>query len=389
MLVSKSFRFRLKPTEKQRVFFAQSSGSCRFIYNWGLAQRIEAYEKDKSTLSYVDQANILPSLKKELEWLRDVPSQSLQQSLKDLDQAYKNFFRRVKKGETPGFPKFKRKGLCESMRFPVPPKLLDKGHVKLPKIGEVKFIQSREIEGRMRNATVRKEGKHWFISFNCEVEQTIPENHGSAVGIDRGVAKTLTTSDGVQESIPKESLTRLDKKLKRLQRKLCRQKKGSSNRQKTKYKIGDVHRKIRNIRQDWNHKSSTTIAKSHGLVVLEDLKIQNMSKSAKGTSECHGKNVKAKSGLNREILKQGWYQFQQFLTYKCEWYGSLLVLVDPKNTSMQCSSCGYTAKENRKTQAVFKCEACGHKSNADHNAAKNILARGQRVLASGATALAG
>jgi putative transposase len=237
--------------------------------------------------------------------------------------------------------------------------------------------------------TVRKEGKHWFICFNCEVEAAEVVNHGSPVGIDRGIAKTITTSDGTFKSLPGEQIKKLEAKIKYLQKKLARQKKGSQNRHKTKWKIGDVHRKIINIRQDWNHKATTTIAKNHSLVVLEDLKVKNMSKSAKGTVVSPGANVKAKAGLNREILKSGWYQFQEFLTYKCGWYGSHLVLVDPKNTSRECSACGYTSAENRKTQDKFSCGSCGHSENADINAAKNILARGQRDLASGATALAG
>jgi putative transposase len=389
VIASKTFRFRLEPNATQRKIFAQTAGSARFIYNWALSRRIEEFENNNSSLGYNAQSKELTELKKSLEWLCLIPSQSIQQSLMDLDRAYKNFFRRVKNGETPGFPKFKRKGCNDSFRIPVQPTLLDDHFVKIPKIGLVKYTKSREVEGCIRYMTIRREGKHWYICFNCEVSLVEVPNHGSPVGLDRGVTKTVTTSEGTFTSLPKEKLKKLETKIKFLQKKLARQKKDSQNRQKTKWRIGEVHRKIKNIRQDWNHKATTTIAKNHSLVVLEDLKVKNMSKSAKGTSETPGKNVKAKAGLNREILKSGWGQFQEFLTYKCEWYGSFLILVDPKNTSRECSVCGYISPENRKTQDKFCCGSCGHSENADVNAAKNILARGQRDLASGATALAG
>ena len=389
VIISKTFRFRLEPNEAQRKFFSQTAGSVRFVYNWALGRRIEEYEKDKSSLGYSAQSKEMTDLKSDLEWLKFNPSHTLQQSLKDLDQAYKNFFRRVKQGEVSGFPKFKRKGDNDSFRIPTPPTEINDEFVKLPKIGLVRYTKSRNIEGRIRNMTIRKEGKHWFICLNCEVEIVEFSNCGTSVGIDRGITKTVTTSEGTFKTLPKEQIQKLEKKIKYLQKKLARQKKGSQNRQKTKWKIGDVHRKIKNIRQDWNHKATTTIAKNHSLVVLEDLKVKNMSKSAKGTIEFPGANVKAKAGLNREIVKSGWGQFQEFLAYKCEWYGSHLVLVDPKNTSRECSVCSYTSAENRKKQDTFSCCSCGHSENADINAAKNILARGQRDLASGATALAG
>jgi putative transposase len=328
-------------------------------------------------------------LKKEIDWLNLVPSQTLQQSLRDLDQSYKNFFRRVKIGGPAGFPKFKRKGQNDSFRIPVGPTYIDDNVVKIPKIGIIKYTKLRDIEGRIRNMTIRKDGKHWFICFNCDVEQEEVFNYGQGIGIDRGIAKTVTLSESSVMSLPKNKLKELNQKIKRYQRKLAKQKKGSANREKTKQRISNLFLKVRNIRQDWNHKASTKIAKNHSVVVLEELNTQKMTKSAKGTSDNPGDNVKVKAGLNREILNSGWHQLQIFLTYKCDWYGSKLILVDPKNTSRECSSCGHTTIENRKTQEIFCCVDCGHSENADINAAKNILTRGQRVLASGATALAG
>ena len=391
MLVSKTFRYRLKINKTQEKFFYQTSGNCRFLYNHFLNERITKYKEENKSLSYYDQANLLPFLKKELEWLRLSPSQSLQHTLKDLDQAFKNFFRRCKQGgESPGFPQFKRKGVNDSFRLPQGFQIIEKGKVKLPKIGIVKYVESRPIEDRIRNITIRRDYKHWYVSFNCEVEQSVQQTTKiSQIGIDRGVVNNLTLSNGDKYNMPKDELQKLQKKIKYLQTKLSKQKLKSNNRNKTKERISKLYLKIRNIRQDWNHKYSTMIAKSHSLIVLENLNTKSMTKSAKGDSDNPGKNVKIKSMLNRDVLNCAWYQFESFLTYKCDWYGSYLTTVDPKHTSQECSQCGNISKENRKSQSIFSCKSCGYSDNADINAANNILTRGHRGLASGATALAG
>ena len=383
--MSKSYKFRLEPRESQRDLFAKTAGCCRWVYNWGLANRIAAYDLDKSTLSYVDQANQLPALKKSNStiWLSDVPSHCLQQSLKDLDLAYKNFFRRLKKGETPGFPRFKKKGDGDSFRLPDPKHIQADGEwVKLPKVGWVRFRKSREIEGRLRNVTITKSCDHWYISFNCEVEVVVFHNEGEAVGIDRGVTDTLTTSDDRHFRIP-ETIKKLEFKIEKAQRKLSRKVKGSSNRKKAMRRLSKLHEKLRNIRTDWLHKTSTMFAKNQSLIVLEKLQTRNMTQSASGSVEEPGTNVQAKSGLNRAILRQGWHSFETMLDYKSKWYGSWLAFVDPKNTSRRCYSCGFTDQANRKKK-LFLCIECGHTEDADVNAAKNILkAVGHTVLACG------
>lgn len=327
------------------------------------------------TINYVDQANQIPNLKNKFVWLKDIPSQTIQQSLKDLDQAYKNFFRRVAKGEKPGFPKFKKKGFNDSFRFPQGVKV-EGSKVILPKVGAVKFYKSQEIEGKIKNTTVTREGKYWYISFQveCERDESIHDSNGS-IGIDMGVKNFATLSTGKKYK-PLNRFKKLENRLSIEQKKLSRKIKFSNNWKKQRMKVSNIHRKIANARNDYLHQTSTEISKNHTIVVLEDLKISNMSKSAKGNIEKPGKNVKAKSGLNKSILDQGWYAFRKMLEYKLKWLGGSIKLVNPKNTSRKCHVCGCIDEMNRQTQANFECQNCGHSENADVNAAKNILAAG-------------
>jgi putative transposase len=312
-------------------------------------------------VSYVFQASFLKDLKKEAKtsFLKEAPAQILQQSLRDLDQAYKNFFNRLKKGQTgksAGFPLFKKKGKStDSFRFPDPSQFSierinrKKSFLDLPKMGRVKFYQSRKILGDIRNCTISREGRYWFVSFNCEVEHEVPENLGSAIGIDRAVVTHLVTSENKKYALPVEPIKKQEKRLAVIQARSKRRKKFSKNWTQIKRKIATAHRKISRMRQDFLHKTSTNIAKNHSHVVLEDLKIKNMSRSSAGTPDKPGKNVKQKSGLNRSILRQGWGAFQTCLEYKALWYGSRVEYVDPKNTSRMCSNpeCGHIENANR------------------------------------------
>ncbi|MBU4140337.1 MAG: transposase [Candidatus Omnitrophica bacterium] len=207
------------------------------------------------------------------------------------------------------------------------------------------------------------------------------------MGIDRGITTFAQCSDG-KAILGISPLKKNLKKLAKLQRKLSRKKKVSANWRKTKLKIERLHNHIANLRKDFLHKTSTQLAQSHSLIVMEDLKVGVMAKSAKGTKENPGTNVKAKSGLSRSILDQGWQMFQQFLSYKLNWRGGELILIPPKNTSLKCRLCGHIAKENRINQAKFQCIQCGHTEGADLNASINILAEGHSVLACGVEALA-
>jgi len=382
MIVSKSFKYQLRLTQEQQSLCNQITGSCRYVWNRGLALKEKLWEEKKQRLSRFDLDGLLTEWKKELDWLSLPPSQSLQQINKDLDQAFKNFFR----GR--GYPKFKKKGKHDSFRLPQGIALTNQlskkvGQVQLPKLGIVRFTKSRELEGKIKHVTISKTCRNWFIAFNCELDIPKPEpKPQSVIGIDRGVKTFAQCSDG-QAILGVSPLKKNLKKLAKLQRKLAKKKKFSSNWRKTKQKIEKLHYYIANVRKDFLHKTSAQLAQSHSLIVMEDLKTKNMVKSAKGTKENPGENVKAKAGLNRSILDQGWQMFQNLLSYKLTWRSGKLILIEPKNTSLKCRICGHIAKENRIKQSEFQCVNCGHTENADLNASINILAEGHSVIACG------
>jgi len=357
------------------------------VGNESLELKKETWDQDKKNISHFELNNRLKGMKRVFEWLKFPPSQALQQVGKNLDFAFKSFF----KGNG-GYPKFKKKGRNESFRLPqgfsILPQLSNKiGVVKLPKVGEVKFIKSREVEGIIKFVTISKKLNEWYISFTCELEINIEERKdGSQIGIDRGIAKLVQCSDG--KDFAGISVSKKEKrKLKKLQQKQAGQEKFSSNWKKTGRKIQKIYFHVSNRRKDYVHKISTQLANNHSIIVMEKLNVAGMTKSAKGTIENPGKNVKAKSGLNRSILEQGWSLFQLFLEYKMLWKGGKVIYVDPKYTSQKCSRCGHISKDNRKSQAVFKCTKCGYELNADLNASKNILAEGHSVIACGEEAL--
>jgi len=273
-------------------------------------------------------------------------------------------------------PVFKKRGLNDGIRFPQGFKI-DNRRIFLPKIGWVGFYKSCEIPGKIKNITITNRGGQWFASI--QVEQMIEiGNHSSdsEIGIDVGVKCFAAFSDGtLVEGV--NSFRKHEERLAREQRKMARKKRGSNNWKKQKRKISGMHHNIANVRQDFLHKLSTEISKNHAKVYVEGLQIRNMSASAKGTIEEPGRNVKAKSGLNKSILDQGWHEFRRQLDYKLFWRGGMLVEVNPRHTSQRCSCCGYTAKENRTSQALFRCQVCGYEENADINAAKNVLTVGR------------
>ena len=354
--------------------------ACRFVTNRALALEIERHATGEKHLGYVGTTALLPRWKRETEtvWLSFLPSQILQQALKDLDRAYRNFFEK-----RAGFPSFRKKGRNDAFRFPQGVRLDEAiARIFLPKVGWVRYRQSRTVLGTIKNVTVRRSGEKWFVSIQTEREVETPLHPSPGIaGIDLGVARFATLSDGtVVEPLDfrKEKI-----RLKRLGRALSRKKKGSKNRAKARKTLSRLHRKIADKRLDFLHKVSTTICKSHAVVVLEDLNVANMSASARGTAEAPGRNVRQKAGLNRAILRQGWGTFRILLEYKTRWAGGLLLLVPPEYTSQRCSVCGHVSGENRKTQAGFRCLSCGYDANADLNAAWNILRAGHARLACG------
>lgn len=309
------------------------AGACRFVYNKALALQRENRKAGHKFIGYVAMAKHLTAWRNGLEtpWLKDAPCHPLQQALKDLEKAYKNFF-----AKHTGFPRFKRKGTGDHFRYPDPKQIkLDQANrrVFLPKLGWLRYRNSRDVLGEVRNVSVSHCGGKWFIAIQTrrEVEQPLPIA-ATAVGIDVGIARFATMSDGTFIS-SLNSFRMHQQRLARYQRRMSRKVKFSKNWKKAKSRVQKIHASIANARKDFLHKATTTICQNHALVCIEDLQIRNMSRSSKGTSEHPGKMVKQKRGLNRAILDQGWGEFRRQLDYKMAWNGGTLVAVPAHLTS--------------------------------------------------------
>ena len=375
MLRRQAFKFELMPNGEQICRIKQFCGCSRFVFNRALDWQNGQYEQDNNVkFSYTKIANLLPQWKKVFPWLKDCHSQILQQSLKDLESAFKNFFQ-----ERSGYPRFKKKGVKERFRFPQGCKLEQHNNrLYLPKIGWVRYRNSRNVVGEIKNVTVSQKCGRFYVSLQTEFEYTPPIHQGGEIGIDMGITRFATLSNG-EYFEPLNAFKTYKGKLAKLQRQLKNKVKFSKNWHKLQAKIAKLHHKIANCRQDFLHKISSTISKNHAMIYVEDLHVSAMSKSAKGTIDEPGKNVKQKTGLNRAILDQSWYEFRRQLDYKTQWRGGVLVAVAPHNTSRTCPCCGHIAKENRPTQSKFECIKCSYTGNADLVGAINILERG-RVL---------
>jgi putative transposase len=296
-----------------------------------------------------------------------------------LERAYANNF-----SKRANFPQFKKKGQSDSLRNPDPKQIkLDQGNARifLPKLGWLRYRHSREVLGTVKNATVSLSGGKWFVSIQTEREVQAPlPKANSAIGIDMGVARFATLSDGTFYA-PLNSFKRHESALRKAQRAMSHKTKFSSNWKRAKAKVQRIHSRIGNARRDYLHKASTAISQNHAMVCIEDLQVRNMSKSAAGSTDAPGKNVRAKSGLNKAILDQGWFEFRRQLDYKLAWNGGYLIAVPPRNTSRACPCCGHVSALNRQTQARFECVACGFEENADVVGAINVLRAGHARLA--------
>lgn len=396
--ILKAFKYKLKPNKAQTQFLFQQTGCCRLVWNKAVGLIQEKRKQagyEKYYLPYHKKGQectsaMLTEWKRdpELVFLKEIHSTPLQQCLRDLHKAYQDGFKKIR-----GSPNFKKKFQKQSFRYVQGVKIEHEAQqVYLPKAGWCRFVKSREIEGKVKNTTVSFEAGHWYVSFQVELEIPQPvHNSDSKIGVDVGIVHFAALSDGTYQDRTKqekEALEKIELRKKKLQRVLARKqgplkdkRKASNNWNKQKQKVNRCCHKIACIRQDFRHKQSTLLSKNHAWVCVEKLAVKQMSKSAKGTKEKPGKNVKQKADLNRSILEQGWYEFKRQLGYKLAWQGGELVEVAAQYTSQKCSSCGHTAKANRKKQDKFACVSCRHKQNADTNAAKNILAAGLAVLA--------
>ncbi|CAM2159364.1 putative insertion element transposase InsQ (plasmid) [Pararobbsia alpina] len=383
-----AFKFELMPTGEQARKMRQFAGACRFVYNKALALQKENHEAGGKFIGGFAMKKRFTEWRSgsEAPWLSDAPRHPCDEAILALDRAYKAFF----EGRM-SFPRFKRKGEHDGFTYPDKKQIkLDRenGRVFLPKLGYVRYRNSRDVLGEVRSATVSLRAGKWYVSILTAREVEAPVPHGPAVGIDVGVARFVTLSDGTFIA-PLASFRKHEQRLAKYQRRMSRKVKGSANWKKSKARVQRIHARIADARSDFLHKASRTISKNHAMIVVEDLKVRNMTRSAAGTVDAPGRKVRQKAGLNKAILDQGWGEFRRQLEYKTAWRGGYFIAVDPKNTSRTCPCCGHISAENRKTQALFACIKCGHEANADHVGALNVLAAGHAVIACGGMAQSG
>lgn len=384
--MNRAYKTKLHLNNKQAAYFRQCAGAARFVFNWALADRKSAYEERGETVNQYEQAHRFNSIKDELcPWIRDYPSKAIGEEFKHVDLAYKNFFRRVKNGEAPGFPRFKSK--YDIKKFSLRGRIhVADGRAKLPIIGWVKLAERGYVpeDAKILKVTLSERGGDWYISFQVEMSDPEPMSlNGRTLGIDRGIKVLLAVSDGESDTIipnPK-ALQAHEQKLLILQRKLSRQEKGSANWKETKAQINKVHQKIANVRAHHQHNASryVTAVIRPSRIVLEDLNTKGMTAKAKPKQDEDGRYLKnhraQKAGLNRSLLDAGMGELGRQIEYKAQWAGIEVVHADRWFASSKtCSGCGAVDGDLTLKDRTYTCEGCGLVIDRDVNAARNLAA---------------
>lgn len=393
----RAFKFLMRPTVGQTMALGEMLRDHCSLYNGALQERRDAYRHaSKTSVKYGMQSAQLKDIRsfdpeRQGRW----SFSSQQATLRRLDKAFAAFFRRIRSGENPGYPRFRGVNWFDTVDFPkdgdgcrwdsTPHDPVTR--VRLQGIGHVRVHQHRAVKGRVKTISVKREGKHWYVVLACDDVPAEPlPTTGAVVGIDLGIASFLTTSDGEHVPNPrhgKAAAARLEaaqQALARFPRRKARNR--TANHERAVQKVAVLHGKVRRQRLDHAHKTALALVRDHDLIAHEDLKIRNMVRTAapKPDPDQPGaflpNGAAAKTGLNRSISDAGWGVFLAILTSKAESAGRTVIAVDPRNTSRQCPECGYTAKENRTTQDKFHCVACGHTAHADVVGATNVLRAG-------------
>jgi putative transposase len=384
--VRRGYVFRLRPTARQHVALAACVDSHRELYNAALQERRDAWAHSKTRINYGDQSAQLTEIRSMRSDQAQWSFSSQQATLRRLNKAFAGFFRRVKVGQTPGYPRFKGKARFDSVEWPKDGDgarwLPDQKRVYLQGIGQVKVHLHRWVEGRVKTIQVKRQGRRWMLVLSCDDVPTnpLPET-GKQAGVDVGVVTYATLSDGTAVANPRwarQEASRLEVAQQRLQR----AKRGSNSRVARRETVAARHRKIANRRKDFHHKQARELVVRYDVLVVEDLAVANMLRRVKPKPDPDNPGLflpngaRAKSGLNLSISDAGWGQFVSILRAKAEDAGRTWIEVNPRHTSDGCECCGHAAPENRVSQAEFVCQRCGHIAPADEHAARSILRAG-------------
>jgi len=364
--VFRTLRYVMRPTTGQRLALDHVRVKCCELYNAALEQRILWWRKAKKSLSYNDQTKQLTELRKAEPSWASVSVEALRSALDRLDKAYKSFFRRIKNGETPGFPRFRSRDRYNSFGIarvvPKPGKAPGEAYIRVPNVGLVRFKMHRPMLGKVLRVELCKDAKgRWFVNLACDLGETPTKIAVKTLaGIDLGLTSFLVTSDNQTIENPR-FFKRAQEKLARAQRILARKTRGSNARRRARLAVARVHEHVANQRKDFHHKLARALVEKFDFIAHEDLNIAGLARAI----------------LAKSVADVGWGQFISILTCKAEDAGKYVVAVDPQNTTKACSSCG-TLVPKTLSERTHAC-ACGCVLGRDHNAALNILARGLRA----------